>query len=166
MSTLGIVQRKNSVGHRDNESKYRPYGVVDYADSNYARDIDNQKSIIGYYFFLGGVITTWYSKRQQTISILTSKAKHVAMSHGAKEGVWIWRFLNELFPEQTVRKIQMLGDNETGITLIKDSESQNHIKHIDVMHDHMRGFMEDKELGIEQISNFSMIAIALQKLYL
>lgn len=40
----------------------------------------------------------------------------------------------------------MLGDNETSLTLAKDPESQNRSKHIDVMHHHIRGLVEEGEL--------------------
>ena len=81
---------------------------------------------------------TWCSKQYRTVSISTSEAEYVAMSHRAKESVWIQRLLNELLPEQAIRKIEMLGDNETSLTLTRDSESQNRTKYIDVMHHHIR----------------------------
>lgn len=160
-STMGIVWGKDPASHR--ESDYGPFGIVGYADSSYAGDIDDRKSITGYCFFLGGAITTWCSKRQRTVSTSTSEAEYVAMSHGAREGVWIRRFLNELLPEQAVRRIEMLGDNETSLTLTKDPESQNRTKHIDLMHHHVRGLVEDGELGIEWIPSTSMLADGLTK---
>ena len=88
-STLGIVWKKNPIRHRDKEGKYGSCGAVGYADSSYVGDIDDRKSITGYCFFFGGAITTWCSKRQRTVSTSMSEAKYVAMSHGAREGVWI-----------------------------------------------------------------------------
>ena len=40
--------------------------------------------------------------------------------------------LDKLLPEQAVRKMEMLDDNKTSLTLIKDPVSQNRTKHIDV----------------------------------
>ena len=162
-STLGIVWGKDPAGHRNQEDKYGSFGVVGYADSSYAGDIDNRKSITGYCFFLGGAITTWCSKQQRTISTSTSEAEYVAMSHGAREGVWIRRFLNELLPKEAIRRIEMLGDNETSLTLTKDPESQNRTKHIDVMHHHVRELVENGELGIEWVPSSSMLADGLTK---
>lgn len=48
-----------------------------------------------------------------------------------------------------VRKIKMLGDNEINFILTKNPKSQNQIKHIDVMHQHMHELMQDGELIIE-----------------
>ena len=71
------------------------------------------------------------------------------MSHEVRKGVWIQRFLNELLSEQAVRKIEMLGNNKTSITLTKNPESQNCTKHIEVIHHHVRRLVEGGELGIE-----------------
>ena len=128
---------KDPADHYNQEDKYGSFRVVGYADSSYAGDIDDRKSITEYCFFLGGAITTWCSKQQRTVSTSTSEAEYVAMSHRAREGVWIQRFLNELLLKEAIRRIEMLEDNETSLTLTKDPESHNCTKHIDVMHHHV-----------------------------
>lgn len=47
------------------------------------------------------------------------------------------RFLNKLLPNQAIRKMEILGNNELSLTLTKDSESQNKTKQIDVIHHHI-----------------------------
>lgn len=48
--------------------KLPPYGLVKYLDSNFARDLENWKSVISYYFFLNRVVKSkkpsppWQSK--------------------------------------------------------------------------------------------------------
>lgn len=138
-------------------------GVVGYANSSYASDLEDRKSITGYCFFLGGAIVIWCSKRQRTVLTSTSEAEYVAVSQGAREGVWIRQFLNELLPEEAVREMKMLGDNETSLTLTRDPESQNWTKHIDVMHYYVRGLVEDRELTIDWIESSQMLADGLTK---
>ena len=41
-------------------------------------------------------------------------------------------FPDELLPEQAGRKMEMLDDNKTSVTLTKDLVSQNRTKHINV----------------------------------
>lgn len=158
--TMGIMWGDDPAGHL---SKYPPRGIVGYADSNFAGDSDDRKSVTGYCFFIGGAVTTWCSKRQRTISTSTSEAAYVAMSHGAKEGIWIQQFINELLLDKVVRAMNMLGDNETSLTLTKDPESQNRIKHIDVMHHHVRSLVEGGELAVEWIPSPMMLADGLTK---
>lgn len=82
--TLGIMWGGDPADHLN---KYQPLGVVGY--NNFAGDANDRKSVTWYCFFIGGAITTWCSKRQRTVSPSTSEAEDVAMSHGAREGVWI-----------------------------------------------------------------------------
>lgn len=109
--TLGIEWENDPAGHRLG-GRYGELGMVGYADSSYAGDLEDRKSITGYCFFLGGAIVTWCSKRQRIISRSTPEAEYVAVSQGAREGVWIRQFLNKLLPENVVKEMKMLGNNE------------------------------------------------------
>ena len=115
-----------------------------YANSSYAGDIKDWKSITKYYFFFGRVIMTWYSKQQHIVSTSTSEAEYVAVSQGTREQVWIWPFLNELLLEDVVRKMKMLRDNETSLTLIRDPRDPNCTKHINVIYHHFCRLIEDR----------------------
>ena len=73
----------------------------------------------------------------------------MAISPGAREGVWIRRLLNELLPNKVVREMKILGDNETSLTLKRDPESQNRRKRIDMMYHHIHRLVEDRKILIE-----------------
>ena len=88
MIRLGIEWGNNPAGHRSG-GRYGQLGIVGYADSSYAGDLKDRKSITGYCFFLARAIVTWCSKRQRTVSTFISKDEYVAVSQGAREGVWI-----------------------------------------------------------------------------
>ena len=47
----------------------------------------------------------------------------MVVSQGAREGMWIRQLLNELLPNEAVREMKMLGDNEMSFTLTRDPES-------------------------------------------
>ena len=59
----------------------------------------------------------------------TSEVEYMAMSYRAREGIWIQRFINEFLSNKAVREMNMLGNNETSLTLTKDPENQNCTKH-------------------------------------
>lgn len=48
---MGIVWGNSLASHQ--QEKYEPKGVVGYADSSYAGDLKDRKSITRYCFFLG-----------------------------------------------------------------------------------------------------------------
>ena len=51
----------------------------------------------------------------------------------------------------------MLDDNETSLTLMKDSKSQNHIKHINIMYHHVYRLVENGEILIGWILSIDML---------
>lgn len=77
-----------------------------------------------------------------------SEAKYVAMSHGARKSIWISRFLNELLLEQAIKRIEILGNNEISLILIKNLESQNHTKHINIIYYQIQRLVKERELKI------------------
>lgn len=61
--------------------------------------------------------------------------------------------MNKLLSEQTIKKIEMLGNNGKSLILTRDPESQNCTKHIDIIHHHIQRLVEDGELEIKWISS-------------
>lgn len=100
-----------------------PYGLISYANSNFAKDPENRKLVIGYCFFLNRAVVLWSSKKQQTISTSTTGAKYIALRYEAKEAVWIKIFVNELKLEVT-EIITLHSNNKISIALTQNAESQ------------------------------------------
>ena len=57
----------------------------------------------------------------------------------------------------------MLGDSETSLTLTRDSEGQNRTKHIDVIHHHIYGLVENGKISIKWILSIDILADDLTK---
>lgn len=51
------------------------YDLTGYANSNFAGNFKDQKSIMKYYFFFNKVVILWKSKKQRSVCTLTIKAK-------------------------------------------------------------------------------------------
>ena len=139
-----------------------PYGLVGYANSNFARDPKDRKSVMGYCFFLNGAVVSWSSKKQRTVSTSTTKAKYIALGHAAKEAVWIRRFINKMKLE-AVEDVTLYGNNEISIALTKNAESQHRTKHIDVQYHYIRELVNKRELTIEWIPESKMLADGMTK---
>lgn len=57
----------------------------------------------------------------------------------------------------------MLGNNKISFTLTKDPKSQNCTKHINIMHHHVQGLVEEGELKIKWIPSLSILADGFMK---
>lgn len=80
--------------------------------------------MMGYYYLLNGVAVSWYSKKQRTVSSLTTEAKYITFGHAAQEVVCLRRFFKEFqVVTQSVNSMTLYGDNETSIMLTKNTKS-------------------------------------------
>lgn len=64
-----------------------------YADSGWAGDKDDRKSISGFVLFLNGVPILWRSKGQKTVALSSAKAEFVAASEAIKEVIFVAQVL-------------------------------------------------------------------------
>lgn len=88
-----------------------PFGLVGYADSNYAGDPKDRKSVMGHCFFIHEAIVSWCSKKQRTVSTSTTEAKYIALGHAGRKSVWIRQFLNKLRVADPIGACILHGDN-------------------------------------------------------
>ena len=82
---LGLLYGRTSDGR--SPTLLPPYGLIGYADSNFAGDPEDQKSIMENCFSLNGAVDLWSSKKQQTVSTSTKEAEYIALGHAAREAV-------------------------------------------------------------------------------
>lgn len=66
-----------------------------------------------------------------------------------KNNIWIQSFLSKLMLKQAIKKNKMYDNNEKTLTLIRDLDSQNYIKYINIMHYYIQKLIEDIRLGIK-----------------
>ena len=62
-------------------SSLHPFG---YVDSDYAGDVDGQKSMEGHMFFVGGGLVSWASKHQETVALSTIEAEYIAFTQATQ----------------------------------------------------------------------------------
>ena len=99
-------------------------------DSNYMNQTD-ALSISGYVAILGGRAISWSSRKQKTVALLTTETEYMALTEGAKHLIWLQRFLQDLWLDQT-QPTSIRSDNLGAITLSHDATYHARTKHIDV----------------------------------
>jgi len=52
-------------------------------------DKDSRRSIVGYFFTVGGTIVSWISKLQKVVSLSSIEAEYVAATKASKEMIWL-----------------------------------------------------------------------------
>ena len=114
--SLELIYKKDAAHVMES---YKSHGIVECADSNYVGNPKDRKSIMGYHFFMNGAVVIWSIKKERIGSTSTTEAKYIGLEYGAREGVWMRRFINELTSEISYSTLTLLGDNKTSISLTK-----------------------------------------------
>ena len=122
---------------------------VGYCDSDFARDLDKQRSTTGCIFALGGGPVSWRSILQSTIALSTTEAEYMAATEAVKEAIWLKGLLGDLGVIQ--ENIAVFCDNQSAIFLAKNQTYHARTKHIDVKYHYVREIIESGVVLLKKI---------------
>ena len=89
---------------------------------------DHRRAISGYVFMVDGGAVSWSSKKQELVTLSTMEAEYIAITHTAKEAVWLRHLLTELFKSNGT----LFSDSKSAIALTRNSHYHARTKHIDI----------------------------------
>jgi len=104
--------------------------LVGYADADGSM-AEDRHAISGYTFMLHGGAVSWSAQWQEIISLSTTESEYVAITHAAKEALWIRSLLSQLFPGK-LDPTTLFSDNQSTIALTRDHQYHARTKHIDI----------------------------------
>ena len=88
--------------------------------------------------------------KEATYSLnFTTEAEYITIDHAARQAVWLQQFLIELLMNQPPASVQILGDNQASLDLVKNMEYHNQTKHIDIQHHYVRELVQDDYIHME-----------------
>ena len=120
---------------KDTTNLWLTYGMVKdnlvgYADADGSM-AEDRHTISGYAFMLHSGAVSWSAKWQEIISLSTTESEYVAITHAAKEGLWIRSLLSQLFPGK-LDSTTLFSDNQSAVALAKDHQYHACTKHINI----------------------------------
>ena len=98
-------------------------GLEGFMDADGAMQ-EHRWAISGYVILIDGGAILWCSKKQELVTLSTTKAEFVAATHTAKELVWFWQILGEIF-QPLKHPVILHSDNQSAIALAH-SQGQFH----------------------------------------
>jgi hypothetical protein len=153
-----------------------------YSDADFASDPTDRVSILGYVFFLCGAPVSWMSKKQKSVATSTMEAEYMAMGACAKQSQFLSAVLREMGYPQLVgecsfqpklkasqdavtqlRPVQLQGDNQAALTLVKDAHVHERSKHIDVAYNFVRKLWWQRKILVGYVPTKEMVADGLTK---
>jgi len=129
------------------------------ADGSMAED---RHAISGYAFLINGGTVSWSAKRQEIIALSTTEAEYVAITHAAKEALWLRSLIFQIFGIE-LTPTTLFSDNKSAIKLTKDHMYHACMKHIDIQYHFIRYTVEEGSIHIVFCPTDNMVADALTK---
>ena len=131
--------------------------LIGYSDSDFAGDCNDRKSTSGHIFFFGGMAVSWSSQKQSIVALSSCEAEYIAATSATCQAVWMIRLIRELTSDDE-SKVKLLVDNQSAITLSKNTGHHNRTKHIDTRYHFICECVEDKRIEIVFIRTEDQLA--------
>jgi hypothetical protein len=132
-------------------------GLLGYTDASHGSEDLGWKSMSGYVFLLAGGAISWSAKKQSLIALSTAESEYIAMTHAAKELVWIHSFISEILRPLSI-PFPLLADNQSAIALAKNGFFSPRTKHIALRYHYIREALANSILSIDWVDTHSNLA--------
>ncbi|KAI1507403.1 hypothetical protein Ptr86124_013654, partial [Pyrenophora tritici-repentis] len=107
------------------------------------------------------------AKKQKSVATSSAESKYISQAMYAKQGQWAAQVLRDLGLHQYVNEngitVQMYGDNQGAIALVKNPHLHERSKHIDICYHFIRDLAEQKKLQISYIPTDEIVADGMTK---
>ncbi|CDO75139.1 hypothetical protein BN946_scf184772.g6 [Trametes cinnabarina] len=141
--------------------------LVGYSNADWAGDVNDRRSVTGFIFKLGDAAISWQSKKQDCVALSTTEAEYIALAAASKEALWLRTFLSELygmtFDAPGSPGTLILVDNQSAMSLAKNSTFHDRTKHIAIRHHFIRDEIEKQAIHVEYIPTGDQVADILTK---
>ena len=131
--------------------------ILMYTDADYAQQADCH-SILGYCLIFGAGAIRWSSKKQNIITVSSTKAEYVRHTNAAKEILWICNFWAEINGKSNFDLTLLRADNQGTIQLSNNNKFHARTKHIDVCYHFIREALKNKLLEIKYVPTDENVA--------
>ena len=123
---------KGSINQKLMYNKADGIEISGFSDSDWASSHD-RRSTTGYCFIMNSqsAVVSWKSKKQQTVALSSCEAEYMAITAATQESMFLSMLAKE-FGHSTTKPINIRGDNEGSLSLVRNPVINQRSKHIDI----------------------------------
>jgi hypothetical protein len=118
-----------------------------YAEADWAGSAVDRKSTSGSCFTLGSTMVSWCSRKQSSVALSTTEAKHIALSVAVREAVWLRKLLTDL-SDHEMDPTTIHCDNQSCVKLSKNLVFHDKSKHIEIKYHYIRDMVQRKTIHV------------------
>jgi hypothetical protein len=111
---------------------------------------EGRHAVSGYVFTLGGSTISWSLKRHELVMLSTTEAEYIAMTHAAKEAIWVQSIHAEIF-HKAIQPFPLCGNNQSTISLTRNDRFHAWTKHIDIRYHFICKLVESGKLSLTYV---------------
>ncbi|CAM8981883.1 unnamed protein product [Rhodiola kirilowii] len=130
--------------------------LVGFCDADWAGKAEDRKSTSGGCFFLGNNLVSWFSKKQNSISLSTAEAEYITAGSCYTQLLWMKQMLSEYGFEQ--KEMTLYYDNMSANSISKNPVQHSRTKHIDIRHHFIRELVEQKVVTLHHVTTDKQLA--------
>ncbi|KAK6147459.1 hypothetical protein DH2020_018371 [Rehmannia glutinosa] len=136
--------------------KNENFSLKGYSDSDYAGNIDDRKSTSGSCQFLGDCLVSWFSKKQNCVSLSTAEAEYISAAFCCTQLLWMKQILADY--KCSFESVPIFCDNISAINIAQNPVHHNRTKHIEIRHHFLRDCVSKRKIEISFVPSQDQLA--------
>jgi len=144
------------------KNKNATFGLIGYADADWAGNLSDYKSYSGYCFSLDNNLISWESKKQKLAAQSSTESEYIAVTEATKEAICLNDLVKNLF-NCGDQRVTIFNDNTSAIKIAYASGFSARTKHFGVRIQLVRDCIQSDQLCLEHMSTTIMPADILTK---
>ncbi|PNX93845.1 gag-protease polyprotein, partial [Trifolium pratense] len=121
--------------------------LIGHYDAVWEGCADDRKSTSGACFFLGNNLISWFSKKQNCVSLSTAEAEYIAAGSSCSQLIWMKKMLLEHNVLQDA--MALYCDSLSAIHISKNPIQHSRTNHIDIKHHFIRDLVDEGTVTLE-----------------
>lgn len=108
---------------------------------------EHRRAISGYVFLVDSGAVSWSSRKQELVTLSTVEAEYIAVTHAAKEAVWLRRLIREVF-KLIGTATTLYCDNQSAVAIATNGNFHARMKHIDIRYHYICFVIDDGSITL------------------